>query len=74
MAMDRGPSILLSRHVPPALVMRMAGRPLREVVDHPLIDPSWVITHASIEVRLPSHRKRGTDSLLKRKRELRKFN
>jgi len=48
--------ILLTRDIPESAVLAMAGRPLRNVIDHPLIDPDWIITEAGTRMIAPSRR------------------
>ena len=54
---DRGPGVLLSQHVPGAMVMAMEGRRLREIIDHPLIDPAWTVVRTGTEMQPPSLRR-----------------
>ena len=54
---DRGPAVLLSQHVPGAMVMAMEGRRLREIIDHPLIDPAWTVVRTGTEMQSPSLRR-----------------
>lgn len=60
---NRKPGVRLDRPIPDTLAAAFVGRPLRSVVDHPLIDHEWRIVQVQNNDAIPmdAHRHLGTD-------------